>query len=370
MANSRKWFHFIVSGGKEGKLVKIVLSPLCLLSFFYGLAVWARSWFYDRGIFSSHSLPGKVISVGNITMGGTGKTPFAAWLAKAAQARGFRVAFLSRGYKGNFPGPYGVVSDGEKIFMDARQAGDESYLVARKLQGIPIIVGRKRCLSGKFAIAKYKSQVVILDDGFQHLGLKRDVNLLLLDAQNPFGNGWLFPRGSLREPLSQVKRADAVILTKCDQSDNINKLKEKLNKLAHNLPIFAMRYIPTGIHSRGEGKTLPIEDLQNRKVWAFTGIGQPQSFLKTLLAMGACVVGFEAFPDHYWYKARDFKRFMKEGETKGAEVLVTTEKDMVRLEGFIPGKLSLWAVSVKHEFVENERNEFERFLWAKSGMEP
>ncbi len=368
MSKTRNWFHFIISAKKESKWVKIILSPLCLLSFFYGAAMRIRVWLYGQGFFPSHSLSAKVISVGNITLGGTGKTPFAAFLAEAAQARGLRAAVLSRGYKGNFSGPCGVVSNGEKILMTPRESGDESYLLARELKGVPVLVGRKRWISGNYAVEKFKSQVIILDDGFQHLSLKRDINLLLLDAQNLFGNGWVFPRGSLREPLNQVKRADAVILTKCDQSDNINKLKGNLVEFVGNLPVFAMHYIPVEIKPWGGTDTLSVDLLKNRKVWAFTGIGEPDSFQRTLATLGARVVGFEAFPDHYWYKSEDFQRLANEGEAGGAEVLITTEKDMIRLEGFAPGKLSLWAVAVKHEFLENTRKEFEEFLWTKAGM--
>ncbi len=367
MNNPRKWFHFAMFGEKEGKWMRILLSPLCLLSFFYGVAMRARVWLYDRGIFSSQSLSAKVISVGNITLGGTGKTPFAHYLAEVIQAMGFRVAILSRGYKGNYAGLYGVVSDGEKILMEPREAGDESYLLARKLKGIPILVGRKRFLSGNFAIEEFKSQVIILDDGFQHLSLKRDINLLLLDARNLFGNGRVFPRGALREPISQMKRADALILTKCDESVNVIKLKEKLNKFVNNLPIFALHYTPVGIERWGEKDPLPIEFLRNRRVWAFTGIGRPGSFREVLTGLGARVAGFEVFPDHYWYKPEDFQRLAEEGAKSGAEVLITTEKDMVRLKGFLPEKLALWAIVVRHEFVNNTQKEFEEFLLGKLG---
>jgi len=368
MSKTRNWFHSIFSAKKESKWVKILLSPLCLLSFFYGSAMRIRAWLYARGFFPSHSLSAKVISVGNITLGGTGKTPFASFLAEAVPARGFRAAVLSRGYKGNYAGPCGVVSNGKKILMTPRESGDESYLLAGALKGVPVLVGKKRRISGDFAVESFKSQVVILDDGFQHLALKRDINFLLLDAQNLFGNGWVFPRGPLREPMNQVKRADAVILTKCDQSDNIKKLKRNLNEIAGNLPIFATHYIPAGIKPRGETDIFSVDLLKNRKVWAFTGIGDPDSFHRTLTTLGARVVGFEAFPDHYWFKYEDFQRLAREGEAGGAEVLITTEKDMIRLEGFTPGKLSLWAVAVKHEFLENSRKEFEEFLWIKAGI--
>jgi len=369
MNRTTNWFQFLIAEKKEGKLRKIFLFPLCLLSFFYGLLVRMRVWFFAQGIFRSYPLPCKVISVGNITLGGTGKTPLASFLAEFIKKKGLRVAILSRGYKGEFSGLYGVVSDGEETFMDARQAGDEPYLLSMKLKGIPIIIGKKRRISGQFAIEKFKSQVIILDDGFQHLSVKRDLNLLLLDARVPFGNGHLFPRGILREPLSQLKRADAVILTKTDQCDNIIKLKENLSSWTLDRPIFEMNYAAVGIRVLKEKNVLPIAVLRNKKIWAFTGIGNPESFHKTITNLESQVLGFVSFPDHYWFKPEDIQGLMGEGEEKGAEALVTTEKDAVRLADLTTGRIPLWIVCIKPDFINGEQKKFEEFLSVKLGWE-
>lgn len=361
-------FNLFLSETEEGKLRKMLLSPLCLLSFFYGLLVRARVHLYRLGIFRSSSLPCKVVSVGNITLGGTGKTPFVILLAELFHGKGIPAAILSRGYKGSFSGPLGIVTDGKKTLMDVRQAGDEPYLLSRKLRGVPVFIGRERRLSGQAAVDKFQARVVILDDGFQHLPLKRDVNLLLLDARTPFGNGWLFPRGSLREPLDQAKRADAVILTKADPSVNIEKLKEKLLRWAPGSPVFALRYAPIGIWDQIQERTLPLEVLRGRSILAFTGIGSPTSFRRSLENLGARIVGFNSFRDHYWYRPGDLRKLLQEGEQKGAEALLTTEKDSVRLEGFPQGKIPLWVLSVRHEFVGKEQERFEEFLWNKLGL--
>lgn len=361
-------FNLFLSETEEGKLRKMLLSPLCLLSFFYGLLVRARVHLYRLGIFRSSSLPCKVVSVGNITLGGTGKTPFVILLAELFHGKGIPAAILSRGYKGSFSGPLGIVTDGKKTLMDVRQAGDEPYLLSRKLRGVPVFIGRERRLSGQAAIDRFQARVVILDDGFQHLPLKRDVNLLLLDARTPFGNGWLFPRGSLREPLDQAKRADAVILTKADLSVNIEKLKEKLLRWAPGSPVFALRYAPIGIWDQIQERTLPLEVLRGRSILAFTGIGSPTSFRRSLENLGARIVGFNSFRDHYWYRPGDLRKLLQEGEQKGAEALLTTEKDSVRLEGFPQGKIPLWVLSVRQEFIDKENEDFETFLWTKLGL--
>ena len=365
MISFNKVSTFLFAGENESKLRKIILSPLCLLSFFYGAGVRLRVFFYRRGFFRTQALPCKVVSVGNLTLGGTGKTPFVALLAELMQGKGVRTAVLSRGYKGSFSGPFGIVTDGQIMLMDVRQAGDEPFFLSKKLKGIPVFIGKERRLSGQAAVDQFQVPAVILDDGFQHLPLKRDLNLLLIDSQTPFGNGWLFPRGVLREPPGQASRADAVILTKADLSDNIEKLKEKIFQLAPDCPIFAVQYTPTGIWDQGNEQILPLEILREKKILAFTGIGSPISFRRSLENLGARIAGFSTFIDHYWYQPEDFSRLLQEGKEKGIEALITTEKDSVRLKGFPKGEIPLWVLSVQHDFIGNGRKQFEEFLWSK-----
>ena len=367
MTNVNKIFNHLIGSEKESGLRRIVLFPLCLLSFFYGWVVSARIFFYARGIFSTHSLPGKVVSVGNITLGGTGKTPFVCLLSEMIQARGFRVAVLSRGYKGKFREPFAQVSDGERILMGAREAGDEPYLLAEKLKGVPVIVGRERWLSGKYAVEKFQTEVVILDDGFQHLPLKRDLNLLLIDSASPFGNGYLFPRGILREPLKELCRADAVILTKVHECANIENLKENLKKKLMACPIFEADYTPGEVREAGTLRALPAGHLKRRKILAFSGLAKPESFQKTLLGLEAKIVGVEAFPDHHWYVQKDLEELWKKAAYLNVEALVTTEKDMVRLKDCRTGPLPLWVVSIQHVFEGDDQARFEEFLFSRLG---
>ena len=344
-----------------------MLFPLCLLSFFYGWVVSARIFFYTRGIFSTHSLPCKVVSVGNITLGGTGKTPFVCLLAEMIWAKGFRVAVLSRGYKGNFKDPFALVTDGERILMGAREAGDEPYLLAEKLRGIPIIVGRERWLSGKYAVERFQTEVVILDDGFQHLPLKRDLNLLLIDSASPFGNGRLFPRGVLREPLKELCRADAVILTKVPECANIEYLRENLKKKLMAQPIFEAGYTPGEVRAGGSPRAFPPGDLKGKKILAFSGLAKPESFQKTLLGLEARIVGFESFPDHHWYGEEDVKELWQRAGKLNVDALVTTEKDMVRLKDCTMGPLPLFVLSIRHVFKEDDQPRFEEFIFSRLG---
>ena len=368
MVNLNEFLENLIRTEKESRFRKFVLAPLCLLSFFYGVAVSVRVFLYARGIFHSHSLPCRVVSVGNITLGGTGKTPLVCLLSEMIKAKGYRVAILSRGYKGNFPGPFALVTDGERILMDAEQAGDEPYLLAEKLKGVPVIVGRERWLSGRYAVDQFQTEVLILDDGFQHLPLKRDLNLLLIDSSCPFGNGYLFPRGTLREPLGQISRADVVILTKVGQSVNINNLKQNLKRILEGHPIFQVDYAAGEIRLYEKKTSLPPEYLKGKKILAFSGLAKPESFQKTLLSLGAEIVGFEIFPDHYWYGPEDATKLWAKSAELRVDALVTTEKDLVRMKGLTPGGIPLWTLSIRHFFPENDQPQFEEFLFTRLGL--
>ena len=355
---------------RESRLRKLILAPLYLLSFFYGGAVRARAFLYRMGILESQSLPCKVVSVGNITVGGTGKTPFTCLLAEMMQKRGLRVAVLSRGYKGTFTEPFRVVSDGQRILMEPREAGDEPYLLARKLAGVPVIVGRKRVQSGRYAVQKFNPEVILLDDGFQHLALRRDLDFLLIDSAVQFGNQTCLPRGVLREPLSHLSRADAFILTKVEQSNNINNLKEKLDTWAQGRPTFGVAYVPEKILKAGDGDMLPAQELEGKKVLAFCGIARPESFRSMLRKLNASIAHLEIFPDHYRYADRDWSNLVQKAEQLGVEALLTTEKDWTRLaDSGMSSSIPLWVLCIRHVFPESGgRERFEDFLFSRLGL--
>jgi tetraacyldisaccharide 4'-kinase len=363
----KKFLHRLISNPRESKLQKILLFPLSVLSLLYGWVMSARVFFYRKGIYRTHSLPCKVISVGNLALGGTGKTPFVCLVAEMVHQSGYRTAVISRGYKGSYEGAQALVSDGERVLLDSRRAGDEPVLLARKLKGVPVIVGRERRIAGQYAIDRFQTEVLILDDGFQHLALRRDINFLLLDSSSPFGNARLLPRGELREPLSQFRRADALVLTKGGGDDIINNLGKRFMNLPKELPIFRVWYEPETIQVWGEERTLPPQDLRGKKIWAFCGLAKPGSFEKTLRGLGAEILHFEPFPDHFSYGEKDLERVGDQANQAGAEVLVTTEKDMMRLEGFPRGAVPLWALSVRHVFSGDDESRFAAFLFGRLG---
>lgn len=296
-------------------------------------------------------LPCKVLSIGNITLGGTGKTPAAIALALQAKTRGFKPCILTRGYKGKVKGPC-FVSNGGGRSLDSRQAGDEAVLMAEKLEGVPVVKGRNRHEAGMFAIetlkiqnSKFKTELLfILDDGFQHWGLFRDKDVLLIDGTNPFGNRRLFPLGYLREPLKAISRADIIVITNSPvgrdagegertQSLGIQDLLEELKKYNPAAPIFFSEHRPVKFQAI-DGKILSLDRAIGKTFYGFCGIGNPRSFRETLASTGADVKGFKTFRDHYAFSAGDIRAVTADAEKCGAGWIVTTEKDIMRLRGF------------------------------------
>ncbi|MEW6067829.1 MAG: tetraacyldisaccharide 4'-kinase [Nitrospirota bacterium] len=295
-------------------------------------------------------LPHKVISIGNITLGGTGKTPAAIALAEEAKKRGFNPCILTRGYKGKAKGPC-FVSRGGGPLLDEYHTGDEAFLMAEKLKGVPVVKDRDRYEAGMFAIQNLKSHIsehkseflFILDDGFQHWKLFRDKNILLIDSTNPFGNRKLLPLGSLREPLKAISRADIIVITKTEdrkQNSEVRSRKsdprslvEELKQYNSKVPIFFAEHRPSAFITIN-GNILPLEWAKGKNFLGFCGIGNPQSFKKTLLSANIKMIGFKNFRDHYRYSQNDIYSMVRNAEKIGADWIVTTEKDIMRLKGF------------------------------------
>lgn len=273
-------------------------------------------------------LPAKVISIGNITAGGTGKTPAAIAVALEARRRGLNPCVLTRGYRGRLKGPVLVTTD-----MKASDVGDEPLLMSRRLDGIPVIKGACRYTSGMFALETLdpKPDVFVLDDGFQHRKLFRDKDILLINSRLPFDNGRLLPMGLLREPQSEVKRADIIVITKKTDS-NSKKLYETLRGYNPDAPIFGSTYRLSSVLD-ASGERRPMEWLSGKDVYAFCGIGEPGFFRDTLSRAGVRMRGFKAFGDHHRYSNGDIRKVRKEAHLKGAPWIITTEKDIMRLGG-------------------------------------
>jgi tetraacyldisaccharide 4'-kinase len=282
-------------------------------------------------------LPQKVISIGNVTLGGTGKTPATIALAEEAKKKGFTPCILTRGYRGKAKGPV-FVSRGEGPLLNQYQAGDEAFLMAEKLKGIPIVKGANRFESGLFALKNLKSQIsnlesellFILDDGFQHWSLFRDRDVLLIDSLNPFGNRRLFPVGTLREPVSEIRRADVVVITKTTHPSPVPNLIEEIRRYNKKALIFFAEHKPSKF-IKTNGETMPVEWAKEKKLFGFCGIGNPQSFRATLLSIDVNLTGFKIFRDHYRYNQGDVDTILRHAKNSRAEWIVTTEKDIMRL---------------------------------------
>jgi tetraacyldisaccharide 4'-kinase len=298
-------------------------------------------------------LPHKVLSIGNITLGGTGKTPATIALAKEAKRRGFRPCILTRGYRGRTKGPC-FVSKGGGPLLDEYQAGDESILMAEKSKGIPVIKGKDRYKAGMFALNSLPlglcPDLFILDDGFQHWRLHRDKDILLIDSTNPFGNKKIVPLGSLREPLGALSRANIIVLTKTyairNQESISNSLFEEVRQYNARAPIFFAEHKPSKF-IKPSGEIFPLEWAEGKRFFGFCGIGNSMSFRKTLLSTNADLIGFKPYRDHYRYNSGDMRDIKKVAGKTGGEWIVTTEKDIMRLKGMeLPENL----VSLEIEF--------------------
>ena len=306
---------------------KILLSPLTFASLPYGLAIRLRILSYNLGFRRQASLPCPVISVGNITVGGTGKTPLVITLAKGLLEKGIPLAILSRGYRGKASSEP-VVSDGKKKLLSPEESGDEPFLMAQRLPEVPILVGKDRFRTGHMAFERFGVQGILLDDGFQYLRLHRDLDIVLVDSSLGFGDHHLLPRGILREPLSHLRRAHLFLLTKVEDVEACRPLEKRLREIHPSSPIFHSHYEPVGlIGPRGEWEDPPA--LKGKKVIALSGIGNPAYFSTLLKKMGAEVIREIIYPDHHTYTTQDLTFLEK--NMSGIDRIVATEKDMVKL---------------------------------------
>ncbi|MCB2181124.1 MAG: tetraacyldisaccharide 4'-kinase [Desulfobulbaceae bacterium] len=299
---------------------------------FYSFAMSMRAAFYKKGVFSQHTLPVPVISVGNLTLGGTGKTPMTLFLAKLVAA--YKPVIVSRGYAGGAKGEVNVVSDHHNILMDARNAGDEPYCLAQSLPGVPVLTSKKRIQGGQYAVDYLQAGSVILDDGFQHLALHRDVNIALFKVDSFLGNNRVFPGGDMREPLKALNRADCFVLT-CVDDDNrarAEAIRKALLGKFPDIPVFMAEYKAVSL-TMGEGSDIPVSDMTD-SLFGFCGLAYPASFQKSLKLAGLTTVGFQGFKDHCPYFAPELKFLKKQiANCEGVQGLITTEKDMVKLTG-------------------------------------
>lgn len=363
-------YKLVHDKNKKSIPAKLFLGVLYSFSLIYRSLVNFQLNLYKWGIAKQVKLDCFVISIGNITVGGTGKTPTAKLLARYIRDLGYKVAILNRGYRAKWKGEVGIVSDGNQVFMSADQAGDEAYLLARSLPDIPVLIGTDRTITGKYAVDNFNVDVVILDDGYQHWQLKRDLNILLVDAINIFGNGHMLPRGTLREPLNHLNRADVCLLTKVDQASKsaCKEIRDTLAKYNDHALVVESTHKPLGfveignLFSRKQNEILSVDMMKGHKVIAMSAIGNPASFEQTLNDIGAVITESLRFPDHHDYTEEEIRDVMHQAEEQGAEAIIITDKDAVKIPETLLCKkrpIPIYIISIEVTFIDETQVLFE-----------
>lgn len=322
---------------------------LFFLSGFYKRIVGIRYFLYRTRFFRNHAIGSLVISIGNLTCGGTGKTPVVEVFARTLTAKGRKVAVLSRGYKSRdkrtfweklqqkFSSkqkliPPRIVSDGKNLLLDSLRAGDEPYMLASNLKDVVVLVDKDRVKSGHYAVSEFQCDTLILDDGFQYLRLRPHINIVLVDSTNPFSTHFMLPRGLLREPIKNIKRADYIFLTKSNGSPALRHLKAFLRSHNRRAEIIECRHHPKYLENVFQrGDTLPLTALRGKRIAAISGIANPASFEDFLRELGAEIVVSRHFADHHRFSAQELIDFVNSAHDADVDMILTTEKDAVRI---------------------------------------
>lgn len=322
-----------------------------------------RNALYDKGVFEVHDLGVRAISVGNITTGGTGKTPLVAHIAELLAERGETVCILTRGYGRDNPTQRVLVSDGEQVLVDAREGGDEPVELAHKLLGKAIVIAdAKRVSAGEWARRKFGVSVFVLDDGFQHRKVKRDLDIVCIDATNPCDKGRMLPFGRLREPLAGLARADYFVITRSDLVNDVTELKARLVKWNSSAAVFEAKNVI--------GAITPIEEFHAKTqktqtgkftlaALAFCAVGNPENFFEMLKLSGVELVATKSYTDHHFYTEKDIREIETRAGSHGAEVLLTTAKDAAKMSNL---KFELPCFVVEIELEISDKKDFEKII--------
>ena len=366
------FINLVHSKDVEGFGSNVIIFFLYIFSAVYNLLVNLKLGLYNVGLFHKDKLSCFVISLGNVTVGGTGKTPTAQCLAREIRDMGYRVVILNRGYRAKWHGDVGVVSDGKTLHMDAKEAGDEAFMLAKHLNDVPVLIGAERAHTGKYAIEHFGAEVAILDDGYQHWQLKRDLDILLVDAVNVFGNEHILPRGTLREPISHVNRADVCLMTKVDQAaeGSIEYIRDTVHKYNENALIVESIHQPRAFipmakwHDHIGEDGLQVSEIKGKRIMAVSAIGNPASFEQTLSDLGAIILESLRYPDHHEYTIKEMEDVFRQADSEDAEAIVITEKDAVKfplevLKGNT--EIPVYVISVEVTFKEGAE-EFRNML--------
>ena len=324
----------------------VVTAGLSALSLGYRGALRVRDLAYRFKILHTGRLPCAVVSVGNLTLGGSGKTPTVELVVRTLRDLGAVPAVLSRGY-GRVTRGVHIVADREGVRVDARTAGDEPMLLAERLPGVAVVDGESRHEAGRVAVEHLGATALVLDDGFQHRTLAKDLEILVVQGRAPWGNARVFPRGMLREPLAGLARAHAIVVTNPAGPAAVEAVTAMVRRFNPGAAVLAARYHHEDALETKSGRRVPVGELAGRPLMAFAGLGSPQGFADTLDAAGIRRVAFAEFPDHHWFTPGDLRELVQDARAAGAEGLITTEKDWVRLRDLPPCPLPLWVLPVR-----------------------
>lgn len=360
----------VIYDRRHGRGAEAMGNFLYGMSFLFSAIVQSRLHLYENRILRNKPLGCLVVVVGNLTVGGTGKTPVVEKLARTLSERGRKVAILSRGYKSKkepLPkklwrklthgeeDPPKIVSDGDKVLLDSEVAGDEPYMLARNLPGVVVLCDKNRVKAGSYAIRHFGCDTLILDDGFQYLPLKGRLNLLLVDTTNPFGNQHLLPRGILREPIKHLSRANYIFLTKSDGTRD-ETLLEQIREHNSEAEIIECAHKPQYLQAVDGDDRLPLEALKGAKIGAFSGIASPESFESMLRSFGAEIRYNQRFLDHHRFTRYEIERLYRKAGRAGLDMIVTTEKDAVRLFDDIEAPVPVYYLRLEIDILSGEED--------------
>ena len=355
---------------RRGVRATLLRGLLYALSFVYERLVQFRLFLYRRRILRERTLGCLVVSIGNLTVGGTGKTPIVEKFARALRSGGRRVAILSRGYKsvpqpgattwfdrlrGKAPDPPRIVSDGKSLLLDSLTAGDEPYMLAKNLKDVVVLVDKDRVKSGLFAIKELKVDTLVLDDGLQYLHLKHRLDIVLIDRQAPFGNEYLLPRGTLREPPRNLRRASYIFITKSTGEPN-EALIERIRRYNRTAEIIECAHKPLHLQNVFTGEQLPLEKLRETYIGALSGIAAPESFEEGLRKLGAHIELAKRYTDHHRYTEAELQSFIKRCIRRDLEMIVTTEKDAVRFPQLSKVEVPIYFLRVEIEILSGHES--------------
>ena len=359
--------------------INFLLGTLKGLSFLFAGIVQIRHFLYRTGVMRRYPLGVQVISIGNVTAGGTGKTPVTEIFARTLAAEGRKVAILSRGYRRK-EAPWWqrlftqvveqplVVSDGKRVLLDSATGGDEPYMLASNLPGVAVVVDRNRVKAGRYAVKRFGCDTIILDDGFQYQKLRHSIEVVLVDATNPFGNGNMLPRGVLREPVRALQRADIIFLTKC--RGDVSSVKEEIRRYNTTAEIVECNHTPRVLKDVWSREEHPLEWLQGKTLCTLSGIASPKGFENSLRNLGAKVVWCERYADHHRYDASEVLYALNRSADMGADALVTTEKDAVRFPRFESSPIRCLYLRIAIEILAGQESFsqiIDRICFRKSG---